>query len=142
MNKLYKIINLWNKNKEIINYLIFGGLTTVINVFIYCLITFWILDANDMMELQIANGMAWILSVLFAYITNKKYVFKSKSKRILREVSSFFGSRVFTLILEMIIMFVGVSLFMINDKVIKIISQIVVIIGNYLLSKMLVFVVK
>lgn len=142
MNKLYKIINLWNKNKEIINYLIFGGLTTVINVFIYCLITFWILDANDMVELQIANGMAWILSVLFAYITNKKYVFKSKNKRILREVSSFFGSRVFTLVLEMVIMFVGVSLFMINDKVVKIISQIVVIIGNYLLSKVLVFVVK
>lgn len=142
MNKLYKIINLWNKNKEIINYLIFGGLTTVINVFIYCLITFWILDANDMVELQIANGMAWILSVLFAYITNKKYVFKSKNKRILREVSSFFGSRVFTLVLEMVIMFMGVSLFMINDKVVKIISQIVVIIGNYLLSKMLVFVVK
>lgn len=139
MNSLNKIIDLYNKYKEVINYLIFGVLTTVVSLVTYYLLTSFVLDANDLIELQIANILSWIISVLFAYITNRKFVFESNNDNFIKEIRNFFGSRIVTLLLDMIIMFVGVTLLEVNDKVVKIISQVLVIVGNYLLSKLFVF---
>ena len=77
--------------------------------------------------------------VIFAYITNRKYVFESKSDNLLKEINSFVGSRIVTLIMDMIIMYIGVTVIGLNDKLIKLISQVVVIVSNYLFSKLFVF---
>ena len=130
---------LFNKYKEIIMYLIFGVLTTVISLIVYYALTYTILNPNNSIYLQIANILSWIAGVLFAYFTNRKYVFESKNEKKLKEFTSFVGARVTTLILDMLIMGVGVSLLHGNDKILKLISQVLVIVGNYVLSKLIVF---
>lgn len=133
------IINLYKKNKEVINYLIFGFLTTGINFFAYFILTSTLLDASNSLELQVANIIAWIVAVIFAYMTNRKYVFDSKSKNKTRELISFFMARLVTLVIDMVIMYLGVNILIFNDKLVKIISQVIVILGNYVLSKIFVF---
>lgn len=127
------------KYQEIINYLIFGILTTVINLLTYYSLTFTILNPNKILCLQAANIISWIVSVMFAYITNRKYVFKSNNENIAREFLKFTEARIITLILDMAIMYLGVSIARFNDKIIKIVSQILVIISNYVLSKIFIF---
>ena len=129
----------YQKHEEIINYLIFGVLTTVVSLVSYYLLVLTILNPNSAIELQIANIISWILSVLFAYVTNRKYVFKSKNKEIFKELTSFCGSRVLTLLLDMGIMFFFVTLLKGNDKIFKLVSQVLIVIGNYIISKLLVF---
>ena len=130
---------LFNKYKEIIMYLIFGVLTTVISLIVYYALTYTILNPNNSVYLQIANILSWVAGVLFAYFTNRKYVLESKNENKLKEFTSFVGARVTTLILDMLIMGVGVSLLHGNDKILKLISQVLVIVGNYVLSKLIVF---
>lgn len=137
-----KIIDLFNKYKEVVMYLIFGVLTTIVSLVSYYLLTITIFNPDNAILLQVANVLSWIISVLFAYITNRKYVFESKNNNILKEVSSFFGSRLITLLLDMLIMFVGVTLLKGNDKFIKVISQVIVIVSNYIFSKLFVFKMK
>ena len=139
-------VKFWNwgfgiyyKNPEIWNYLIVGFLTTVVSLVTYFLLTRTFLNPNEKIELQIANVISWIIAVMFAYITNRVFVFKSKNKNILSEISKFVGSRLTTLLLDMLIMFVIVSLLSISDVIGKIISQIVVTISNYIFSKLIVF---
>lgn len=134
-----KIINIYKSKKEVLNYLIFGVLTTIINLVIYYLLTTFLLDAKKEIELQIANIISWIITVLFAYITNRKYVFESNNKNKLTELKKFFAARLLTLFEDMLIMYLGVSILKINDKIIKILSQITVIVSNYILSKLFVF---
>ena len=134
-----KIIDLFNKYKEVVMYLIFGVLTTIVSLVSYYLLTITIFNPDNAILLQVANVLSWIISVLFAYITNRKFVFESKNNNILKEVSSFFGSRLITLLLDMLIMFVGVTLLKGNDKFIKVISQVIVIVSNYIFSKLFVF---
>lgn len=134
-----KVLNIYHKYEEIINYLIFGFLTTIISLIAYYILAYTILNPNNPILLQIANILSWIAGVIFAYITNKKYVFKSNNKNIKKEFSNFVGARIITLIIDMIIMFIGVTILKQNDKIIKIISQIVVIISNYLFSKIYIF---
>lgn len=129
----------YKKHQEIINYLIFGVLTTIVSLVSYYLLVLTILDPNNGIELQIANIASWILSVLFAYVTNRKYVFNSKNKNILKELTGFCGSRVLTLLLDMGIMFFFVTLLRGNDKIFKLVSQVLVVIGNYIISKLFVF---
>lgn len=136
---LSKIISLYKKNKEVINYLIFGVLTTVLNFVIYFLLTFKLFNPNDAFQLQIVNVICWVICVCFAYFTNRKYVFDSKSENIKKELFSFVSARLITLFMDMFIMGVGVTILLLNDKIVKIISQIVVIVSNYLFSKLLVF---
>lgn len=131
--------SIYHKNEEIWNYLIVGGLTTVISLLVYYICVYTFLDANKAIELQIANIISWIISVLFAYVTNRIFVFKSKEKNILKEATSFIGSRIVTLLLDMLTMFILVTLLHGNDKIGKIISQIIVIVGNYIISKLFVF---
>ena len=127
------------KYKEIINYLIFGVLTTIVSLGVYYGSVYTFLNPNDGFQLQIANIISWIAGVIFAYITNRKFVFESKEKNKIKEAGKFVTSRVATLLMDMIIMFIGVTSLKFNDKTMKILSQILVVIANYLLSKIIVF---
>jgi len=131
--------NIYHKNEEIWNYLIVGALTTIVSLITYYICVFTILNPNNGIELQIANIISWIFAVVFAYFANRVYVFKSKEKNIKKEAVSFIGSRVLTLLLDMLTMFIIVTILHLNDKLGKIVSQILVIIGNYIISKLYVF---
>ena len=134
-----KIIELYKKYQEIINYLIVGVLTTVVSLVTYYICVLTVFNPEVALELQLANIISWICAVLFAYITNKIFVFKSKNRNIIKEISSFVGARVLTLILDMLIMFIMVTTLGINDKVSKLVVQVVVTILNYVFSKIFVF---
>lgn len=136
---LKKIVELYHKYKEIINYLIFGVLTTIVSLSVYYGLTFAVLDPNNAISLQIANIISWIAGVTFAYITNRKFVFNSKSKALFKEVSSFVGARIITLLMDMLTMFIGVTILKCNDKIVKLMAQVIVVISNYLFSKIFVF---
>ena len=133
------IKNTYLKYKEIIIYLIFGILTTIISLLTYYLLTYTILNPEIPLELQIANIISWITCVTFAYITNRKYVFNSQNKNIIKEIIKFYISRLSTLFLDMLFMYIFVTKLNLNDKIIKIIINIIIIILNYILSKILVF---
>lgn len=134
-----RFVELYRKYKEGINYLIFGGLTTLLSLVIYYALTFTILNPNNIIELQISNIISWIAGFLFAYFTNRKFVFESKNEKVSQEFFKFFLSRISTLILDMVIMLIFVTCLKVNDKIMKIISQVLVIVGNYVLSKCIVF---
>ncbi|MCI6868271.1 MAG: GtrA family protein [Lachnospiraceae bacterium] len=134
-----KLISLYKRYKEIVNYLIVGGLTTVVSLGVYygCVLT--ILDPEVAVQLQAANIISWIAAVTFAYFTNRKFVFESKNENKLKEAAAFYGSRVTTLLVDMGCMFLMVTLFGWNDKIAKLIVQVIVTVANYVLSKFIVF---
>lgn len=138
-----KLMKLYKTHKELINYLIFGVLTTVVSLVTKYLLLFTILDASNAVELQIAVIVSWVVACLFAYVTNRIWVFESKSKDILKEMAKFFTARLATLGLEMLIMFVFVTALGLNSDtwvvIWTLVSQVLIIIGNYILSKLLVF---
>ena len=133
------IKNMLQKYEEIIKYLFFGVITTIASLIVYYFLVLTILDPSKSLELQIANVLSWTVGVLVAFFTNRKYVYKKKNKNKKKEFISFVLSRIFTLILDMVVMGVGVSILRKNDKIIKIISQIIVIVMNYILSKIIIF---
>lgn len=133
------IKEIFNKYSEIIMYLIFGVLTTIVSLVVYYLLVYTILNPDNALQLQIANILSWIAGVTFAYVTNSSLVFKSKNTNKLKEVSSFVLARVVTLVMDMVIMFVGVTLLRGNDKLLKLVSQVVVVVSNYVFSKLFVF---
>lgn len=134
-----KILELYKKYKEIINYLIIGFLTTVLSLGVYYFCVFTFLNPENPTQLQIANIISWIAGVVFAYFTNRTIVFESKNRNKVKEASKFLVSRLATLFLDMFIMFLGVTVLHFSDKIIKIISQVLVIVGNYIFSKIFVF---
>ena len=124
-----KLINIYKKNEEILNYLIFGVLTTIISIASYAIFT-------NIFNIDI------LISVLFAFVTNKLFVFKSKNnsfKSSIVECLKFYASRLFSLGAESLILHVGATILHINDMIVKVFAQIIVIILNYILSKILVF---
>jgi len=128
------LLNLYNKYKMQILYLFFGGLTTIINIIAYY-ISAYLFNLNTVTSTIIA----WFLSVIFAFITNKIFVFESKSKSIFYELYKFFACRIGTGLLDLAIMYITVDLLNWNDLIMKIISNVIVIILNYILSKVIVF---
>lgn len=131
-----KLRELYIRHKEIILYVIFGGLTTVINYAIYALMVLLQID------IYTSNITAWVGAVLFAYLTNRKMVFNSEAKgkkSVIIEILSFYGSRVFSLAVETGLLFVCVSLMNMNEWITKLVLQVVVIVLNYIFSKFLVF---
>ncbi len=130
---------LWNKYRELIRYLIVGVLTTAVSLGVYWLATATVFDPADPVALQAANVLSWIAAVTFAYFANRIFVFQSKSGNVLKEAGAFFLSRVGTLLLDMAIMFVAVTLCRMGDKPAKLIVQVVVTVVNYLLGKFVVF---
>ncbi|MBR3227236.1 MAG: GtrA family protein [Erysipelotrichaceae bacterium] len=132
-----RIKELFNKYKEVISYLFFGGCTFVVSI-----ASFYVLNRVMLLNEHIANVISWILAVTFAYITNKIFVFNSKTrdfKGLTKEIISFFSARLLTLGMEEIILFVGVNLMNVDTMLVKIVGQIVVIISNYFLSKLFIF---
>mgnify|MGYP003463420585 CR=1 FL=1 len=134
---------LYYKYKEIINYLIVGGLTTVVSLGSYYLCVLTFLDPNTALELQIANIISWICAVLFAYVANRIFVFNSKNKNILKEMVSFFGARILTLVMEMVIMWFFVTLLRLDSDTWVVIwtfvTQVLIMVFNYIFSKLFVF---
>ena len=133
-----KIKELYLKYKEIINYLVFGGLTTVVNF-----VTYYITARIIGIEEVTSSGISWFCSVLFAYITNKLFVFESKSnskKEFFKEMISFFLARIASGILCDVGTFaLMVKVFNVNDIIAKIVTQIMVVIVNYVFSKLIIF---
>jgi len=127
------VLKFIKKHEHISSYLFFGGLTTVV-----ALGSFMILHRLGIHYL-ISNAISWILAVSFAYITSKKFVFKSKDKYIKKELSRFFMSRIFSLGIDMTIMYIMVSILSIHEDISKIIASIAVVIVNYVLSRIMVF---
>lgn len=134
-----KIKELYLKYKEIVNYLIFGVMTTVVSLATYYICVYTFLNPDNSFQLQIANIISWIVGVVFAYITNRKFVFESQNQKKVKEAGKFIMSRITTLLIDMFIMFLGVTILKLNDKIIKLVSQVIVIVMNYVLSKIIVF---
>lgn len=140
MKKMWdKCLKLYKKYEEIINYLIVGGLTTIVSLGSYYLCIYTFLDPDVWYQLQAANIISWISAVTFAYFANRIFVFKSKNQKKFKEAVSFYSSRVATLLMDMGIMFVFVTLLHLNDKIMKLVVQVVVTVANYILSKLFVF---
>lgn len=130
------LMELIKKYREMISYLIFGVLTTVINLVSYRFFTIINLD------LYISVVLAWILSVIFAFITNKLFVFESKSwkkEALGKELILFLSARVASLGIDLIAMGVMVNLLHVPDMVAKLVSNVIVVIVNYIFSKFLIF---
>lgn len=127
------------KYQQIISYIIVGILTTIVSLFAYYICVTIFLNPSHAIELQIANIISWICAVLFAFLANKIFVFKSKSKKLLKEFTTFVGGRIFSLLIDMLIMFIMVTAIGINDKISKLVVQVVVMVLNYLFSKIFVF---
>ncbi len=125
--------------REILRYLIVGVLTTVVSLGVYYGLTLTVLDPNNAVQLQIANVLSWIAAVTFAYIANRKYVFRSENRNVLQEAAAFFAARVGTLLMDMGIMFVSVTLLGFNDKIMKLVVPVVVTVANYVFRKLMVF---
>lgn len=130
---------MYSKHREIINYLIVGGLTTVVSLGTYYACVFTFLDPRNPVQLQAANVISWIAAVLFAYFTNRRFVFESHDPNMLREGAAFFASRIGTLLMDMGTMFLLVTVLGMSDKIAKLIVQVIVTVGNYVFSKYLVF---
>ena len=126
-------ISWYNKSREVLSYLFFGVCTTFVNIF-----TFWILRMF-LVSLLISNMIAWILSVLFAFITNKVFVFESKGKNVFQEGISFFGFRLFSLVMDMGLMYLLVEVLSSNEMLSKVITNVFVIVINYVFSKLFIF---
>lgn len=127
------------KYEELIRYFIIGGLTTLIALIIYYLCVYTFLNPDVAIELQIANIISWIGALIFAFFTNRSFVFQSENKDIVKEAMSFTTSRLATLLIDMLLMFLLVTIFKFNDKIIKLFVQVIVIVLNYIFSKLFVF---
>ena len=127
------------KYKELISYLIIGILTTIVSLTTYYFLTYTILNPKKIIEIQIANIISWIVSVTFAYFTNRKFVFLKKEKVNFKEFISFYISRLSTLLIDMFMMYLLVTVLKFDDKIVKIIIQFVIFVLNYILSKFIVF---
>ena len=132
MNNIKRILN-----KETISYVIFGVLTTIINLTSYYFFS-KIININYL----ISNIISWIISVIFSYITNKLYVFNSKDKSkdiIIKEFIKFVNCRLTSGIIEMILLFLLVDIIKVNDVISKLVIGVIVVILNFIFSKLFVF---
>lgn len=128
---------MYRKYEEGINYLIFGFLAFVLNYGLY-----YLFDNVLGMHYMVATVLSWVLTVVFAYWTNRTFVFKSKNKdaqSLLEEFLSFIGARVATELLEMGLMFLMVGCAGLNEMISKFVCQVLVIVANYFLSKLWIF---
>ena len=120
--------------RELVLYVVFGAFTFFVNIAVYFLFED-VLGVNYL----ISNIVAWFFSVLFAYITNRIWVFESKSPDILKEMALFFGGRIFSGVVDTALMYLFIDVMMIGDAISKIVVQIIVIVLNYIFSKLIVF---
>ena len=131
------INNIFQKCHDLIPYAVFGVLTTIVNIGAY-----WILAHPFHLGVMSSTIIAWVLAVLFAYITNRKLVFHSEAvsiQEVIKEAVSFFACRLFTGFVDWGSMFLFVDVLKLNDVFVKTAANVVVIILNYVASKMLIF---
>ncbi len=135
MNFVEKLIKDKDYRKHIISYLFFGVLTTII-----CLGSFWLMRKFiPTMNENIANIISIVLAVIVAYITNRKYVFTSTEKNVVKEFLSFCSGRVVTMLFETASFWFFATVLNFNEMIVKIGNSVVVVILNYIISKFLVF---
>ena len=140
-----KIWKLYKKYEEVVNYLVVGGLTTIVAIGSKLLLLATILDQTNGLELQIAEIISWFLAVTFAYVTNRIFVFKSKASgsKCAREIFNFFKGRIATQLIQMFIMWFFVTLLKLDSNVcvlvFTLVCQVMQIVLNYVISKLLVF---
>lgn len=135
-----KILALCKKYEEIIAYLIVGVLTTIVSWAACWVVEATFLNPDVSWQNAMINTIGWVAGVLFGYVTNRKYVFKSTNPHIMKEFANFAGGRISTWILDIVIMAVTVNLIHMNYWIAKIfISSVLVMIANYVLSKLFVF---
>lgn len=123
--------------KELVLYTIFGNMTFVISIGAYALFNI----AFGINEL-IANALAWVFAVLFSYVTNKKWVFKASTPTktaALVQMFAFFSGRFFTLVIEEFIIFVFITMLRYPSMWVKLAAQVIVVVLNYVISKLFVF---
>ncbi len=135
------IYKLFKKYEELVMYGVFGLLTTVVNVIIFYILNY-LFDISffENYSYIFASIMAWIGAVVFAFITNKHFVFKVKeTSGTFKEFCKFISFRILSLLFDLFIMFILVDIFIVNDLVSKIIANIFVVILNYFFSKIFVF---
>ncbi|WP_288645915.1 GtrA family protein [uncultured Pediococcus sp.] len=128
---------LFNKYKSVISYLFWGVVATIVNIGVFAIL-------SDYLHLfyQVSNVIAWFVSVLVAYVSNKLWVFNSHTEttgQLVTEAVRFFLMRTATLAIDIIILYIGITLLNGNDIIVKIIDNVVVVISNYAFSKMVVF---
>lgn len=128
------IKNLWHQYQEIILYGVFGVLTTVVNIVVY-----WFFARFFGVNYLLSTAIAWILSVLFAFITNRIYVFESNNQNIWKEMYLFFTFRLLSGFIDIIDMYLFVDVLHFDDMIIKILSNVIVIVLNYIFSKLFIF---
>ncbi len=139
---MVKIKELFVKYKEIILYVFFGGLTTAVNWVGYIILVRLMGGADSNIAVTCATALAEFLSILFAYVTNKKWVFESNAhgfKENFFEMLKFFGARAFSAVLDIVLMYVFVTKLGFNDTIMKLVANVIIIVVNYVASKLFVF---
>lgn len=123
--------------KQIILYGIFGVLTTVINIFAY-----WAFTRMFGLSVITSTSLAWVAAVFFAYWSNRKFVFESKNSSLIAvffEAVYFFACRIATGLFDVIFMYIFADLLALNDVIVKVVSNFIVVILNYVASKLFIF---
>ena len=123
---------------QVIAYMIFGGLTTLINLLLFNYLYTW----KHMTGYQMATFVAWLVSVIFAYVTNKLYVFHAHSctkKQMIGEIFSFLFWKILSLLIDFLILKNGIVIMNANAFWVKIVDNVIVVIANYLFSKVFIF---
>ena len=132
-----RILNpFYQRYREVLLYLFFGGLTTFVSI-----ASFWLFCRLGWDPL-VANAGSWVLAVLFAYITNSIWVFESRPQDMqarVKQIIGFFGGRVSTFLMEEAVLLAGIRGLHLNEMDVKVAAQILVLVGNYVISKFLVF---
>jgi putative flippase GtrA len=131
------IKQLYEKYKDVIPYLFFGVCTTIVNVVVY-----WLAAHPLGFSVMLSTIFAWLFAVLFAYLTNRRWVFHSEAstvQEIVRELCSFFVCRLATGVVDWLCMLVFVNILSWNDVVVKSAANVLVIVLNYVASKLIIF---
>ncbi len=121
-------------DRELVLYVVFGAFTFLVNI-----VTYFLFESVMGINYLVSNVLAWFFSVLFAYITNRTWVFESKSPEILKEMSLFFGGRIFSGVVDTVLMYLFIDVLVLGNTFSKIVVQIIVIVLNYVFSKLIVF---
>lgn len=134
---IQKLKALVKSHWDIVTYLFFGVLTTIVNYLVY-------LPVYNLLHLSasVSNAIAWVVAVAFAYLTNKPFVFKSNDwsrQTVIPELTKFVSCRLGSGILETAILFVTVDLLHWNGNIWKLVTSVLVVVLNYIASKLLVF---
>ncbi len=131
------LLNVYTKYKEVILYLVFGVLTTIVSF-----VSYYFCSEVLHIHYLVSNIISWVLAVAFAYVTNRIWVFESKSNSLsatLKEMFTFVNCRLLSGVIDMGVMFLLVDALGINDLYAKLFTQVIVVVLNYIFSKLIIF---